>query len=416
MQKRTITAGAATGVVALALAACGGGPQDEGDDGISDGQVVSGSLTDQSGPLSELDGPNSVIAARMAIEDFQAAHPDEPWVEDIVQLEGDHQNDPAQANTIAQRMYDRENADLIVGVPNSAAAFAVTAVAEQYDRLMIGIPTGSSDFAGAECSPNAYLWSYNSSVMGNTIAHYLMGEGMDSWYILYPDYAYGQDYAENLEAYIEENGGEVVGSAAAPFPTDDFSSYMLTIQNLDPAPDVLMTIQSGSDLTNMMAAYDQFGLGENDTQLAVGALFLTDVASVGSELMQGSIQAAPWYWNQDERAREWSDRFLEEAGVRPTYAQASTYSAVTQYLEAILRAGTDDRAAVTDELDGTEFDDFFARNAYIRPEDHSVIKDFVLTQTRAPEDVTEDSDYLEVLSVLAGDDIWPAPSDECVLD
>src|SRR5699024_1817045 len=102
------------------------------------GEIVIGSLTDQSGPLSDLAGPNSVIAAQMAIEDFQAAHPDEPLAENIVHIDGDHQNDPAQANRIAQRMYQRENADLIVGVPNSAAALAVTSLAEKFDRLMIG--------------------------------------------------------------------------------------------------------------------------------------------------------------------------------------------------------------------------------------------------------------------------------------
>lgn len=413
MQRRFTMAAAAAGVATLALAACGGGPQADAEGDLSDGEIVLGSLTDQSGPLSELDGPNSVIAARMAIEDFQAANPDEPLAENIVQVDGDHQNDPAQANTIAQRMYDRENADLIVGVPNSAATLAVTALAEQFDRLLIGVPSASADFVGSECSPNAYLWAYHSSVMGNTISDYLIGEGHENWYILFSDYAYGHAYAENLTEHVESAGGTVVGSAAAPFPTDDYSSYMLDIANAEPEPDVVMLIQSGSDLTNAMSAYEQFGLNDSDIQLAIGALFLSDVEANGTELMQGSIQAAPWYWNMDEESREWSDRFMEETGTRPTFAHAGTYSAVTQYLEAVLRAGTDDRAAVTAELDDYEFDDFFARNALIRAEDHSVIKDFLLTRTLTPEAVAEDQDYLEVIGTLAGEDIYPDASAEC---
>ena len=54
-------------VVALALAVGAAHAQ------ISDGVIKIGVMNDQSGTYSDLAGPGSVVAARMAVEDFGAA-------------------------------------------------------------------------------------------------------------------------------------------------------------------------------------------------------------------------------------------------------------------------------------------------------------------------------------------------------
>jgi branched-chain amino acid transport system substrate-binding protein len=66
--KATIAGVALAGIVALASGACAGE--------ISNGVVKIGVITDASGPLSDSNGQGSLIAAKLAVEDFQKQNPD----------------------------------------------------------------------------------------------------------------------------------------------------------------------------------------------------------------------------------------------------------------------------------------------------------------------------------------------------
>ena len=91
------------------------------------------------------------------------------------------------------------------------------------------------------------------------------------------------------------------------------------------------------------------------------------------------------------------------AGVRPTFLHAGNYSAAWQYMEAILRAGTDDADAVAAQLEGYKLNDFFARNATIRKEDHLLLHDVYQAEVKAQKDVAEDGDYSKILSTIPAD-------------
>jgi branched-chain amino acid transport system substrate-binding protein len=409
-RKRALLAATVAG--AALLTACGG-PQSSSQNGVSGAKIVIGVLADQTGAYSALDGQKGITAAKMAVDDFKKSHSNDPLAKDIELVTADSQNNPSVMNSVAQRMYTQQGVDMIVDAPNSAGLLAVSTLAQQYDKVAIGVPSGSATFVGKDCSPNTYLWAYTSTVLGNVVSDYLMNQGKKSWYILYPDYVYGRDYASTTKANIEQHGGKVVGTAGAPFPNNDFSSYMLKIANITPAPDVVLMIQSGTDLTNAMKAYHQFGLDGRSTSIALASTPITDVESIGPNILQGSVQATPWYWNEDSQARQWADRFLQQAGARPTFMNAGVYSATWQYLDAVLRAKSDSARAVNKALANYTFNDVFARNATVRAADHSVTKDMVLTKTKAPADIKENEDVFQIIGKVPAATAWPAPDPAC---
>src|SRR5580704_1945185 len=92
---------------------------------ISDDVVKIGVLTDMSGPSRNADGPGSVAAAQMAIEDFGGTVLGKP----IQLISADHQIKPDIAAGMARQWYDRDQVDLIVDVPVSAVGLAVQTVA-----------------------------------------------------------------------------------------------------------------------------------------------------------------------------------------------------------------------------------------------------------------------------------------------
>ena len=85
---------------------------------ISDGIVKIGVMNDQSGTYADISGQGSVVAARMAVEDFGAAA--KGMKVEIVSA--DHQNKPDVGSNIARQWYDVDKVDLILDVPTSSAA------------------------------------------------------------------------------------------------------------------------------------------------------------------------------------------------------------------------------------------------------------------------------------------------------
>ncbi len=225
------------------------------------------------------------------------------------------------------------------------------------------------------------------------------------WYIIYPNYAYGQDMDRSFQAAIKANGGEVVASDGTPFPNpgNDFSSFLLKAPSL--RPEILGAMNAGGELVNVVKQYNEFRLKDQGIKLAIGLLFDTDIHALGPDAFAGVLYTTAWLWNMDPQAREWADKYQRVVGGdnRPTFAHAGNYSAATQYLEAVRRAGTDDADAIVKALEGHKFEDFMMRNAQVRPEDHQVIHDVYLAEVKPSTEVKEPWDYSKIISTIPAD-------------
>lgn len=381
---------------------------------LADGKLVLAVLNDQSGVYAELSGQNSVEAVNMAVEDFKAKYGDNALGGAIEVISADHQNKPDLANSKAQEMYDRNGADIILDVPTSSAALAVANLAKEKQKLHINIGAATTELTGAQCNKYTFHYAYDTYMLANGTGSVVTKDVGKQWYIIYPDYAFGQDMNQSFQNAIQANDGQVVLSDATPFPNDDFSTYLLKATSLNPKPQVLGTMQAGGDLVNVVKQFNEFGLRDQGITLAVGLMFITDIHALGADAFQGTVYTDAWYWNLDPEARAWADRFQERTGTRPSFAHAGNYSAAMQYLEAVRRAGTDESDAVVEQLEGYNFNDFFARNATIRPEDHRMIHDVYLAQVKPSAEVTEDWDYVKILRTIpAAEAFKPVEQSTC---
>ncbi|WP_027660899.1 ABC transporter substrate-binding protein [Salinispora fenicalii] len=418
VMRRTVGLVAAATATALVVAGCGGGgPQSDGDEKVTGGAIVLGVLNDQSGAYSELSGRNSVTAVELAIADFQAKYGDRAVTTDISVRSADHQNKPDLANSKAQEMYDRQGVDLILDVPTSSAALRVADVAKEKRRLYFNISAATTDLTGKSCNKYTFHYAYDTYMLANGTGRTTTEQVGRNWYILYPNYAFGQDMEKSFSTAIADAGGQVVGKDGAPFPntSGDYSSYLLKAATLDPKPDVLGTMQAGAELVNVVKQYNEFELRDKGVGLAVGLMFITDIHSLTPAALAGTTYTDAWYWNFDQQNREFADRFQQETGTRPSFAHAANYSAATQYLEAVQAAGTDDADTIVAELEGKEVNDIFLRNGKIRAEDHRVIHDAYLAQVKPQSEVTEEWDYVRILDTIPAEEAFRAPSPDCTL-
>jgi branched-chain amino acid transport system substrate-binding protein len=372
---------------------------------LSDGKIVIGVINDMSLVYADLSGQNAVKAVQMAIDDFDAKNGKDSLGGSIEVIGADHQNKPDLANTKAQEFYDRNAVDVIMDVPTSSAALAIAGVAKEKRKMYINVTAATTELTGPQCNKYTFHYAYDTWMLANGTGTEVTKAGGKKWYIIYPNYAYGQDMDRSFQAAIRAAGGEIVASDGTPFPNpgNDFSSFLLKAPSLK--PDVLGTMNAGGELVNVVKQYNEFRLKDQGIKLAIGLLFDTDIHSLGADAFAGTLYTTPWVWTLDDQSREWADKYKSAVGGdnRPTFAHAGNYSAAMQYLEAVQRAGTDESDAVVKALEGHKFNDFFIRNGTIRPEDHTVVHDVHLAEVKSQSDVKEPWDYSKIVSTIPAD-------------
>ena len=397
----------------LALAACGsgaGGPQSGGEAKLTNDKVVIGLLNDQSGVYKDLSGPNSKVAIEMAIADYQAKYGDDAVAKTIEVIQTDHQNKPDIANTKAQEMYDRQNADIILDVPTSSAALAVAGQAKAKKKLHINIGAATTALTGESCNKYTFHWAYDTYMLAHGTGTATVNNGGKTWSIVYPDYAFGQDMNKSFTTAVQDAGGQVLESIPTPFPNDNFTTFITKAAASN--PDVVGIMAAGGDLINFVKQYNQAGM-QDKAILAVGLMFITDIHSLGVEQFSGTQFTDAWYWNFDDENRAWADKFKEKTNTRPSFAHAGNYSAALQYLEAIQEAGTDDADAVVAKLEGKKVNDVFLRNGEIRAADHRVLHDAYLAKVKTKDQVKEEWDYQEIVTTIPAAEAFGPVSDAC---
>jgi branched-chain amino acid transport system substrate-binding protein len=312
--------------IAAALALVAGGAHAQ----ISDGVIKIGVMNDQSGTYADLAGPGSVVAARMAVEDFGAAKKGMK-VEILV---ADHQNKPEVGSGIARQWFDVDKVDMIVDVPTSSVALAVNQITREKNKVLL-VSTGASvDLTGKACTPNTAHWTYDTWSLANGTGTAVVKGGGNTWFFLTADYAFGHSLEAQTEAVVQKLGGKVNGKVRHPFPSADMSSFLLQAQSS--RAKIIGLANAGADTINAIKQGAEFGIVKGGQQFAGLLVFLTDVHSLGLNIAQGLLLTESFYWDLNDQTRGFSRRFAKlHKGAMPTMGQAGTYSAVLHYLKAV---------------------------------------------------------------------------------
>lgn len=376
---------------------------------MSDDVVRIGYLADMSGTYRDLAGPGGLAALEMAVEDFGGEVNGVP----IEVISADDRNSAdVGANTVREWL-DERNVDLVAGLVASSVTIAVTKVLEEAGGLGIVSASAASSITNEHCTPNHIHWVYDTYPLANGTAKAVVEQGGDTWFMLTADYAFGHALEGDVTRVVEENGGEIVGGVRHPFPTSDFSSYILQAQGS--GAKIVGLANAGADTVNAINTASQFGLIQSGQQLAGLLIFLSDVHAMGLEATQGLLLTTGWYWNMDDQSREWAERYFERVGSMPTMVQAGVYSSTMHYLNAMAEAGTDDPMTVKEQMVATPVEDFFARNGRIR-EDGRMVHDMYLAQVKSPEDSEGEWDVYEILATIPAEEAYrPLAESQCKL-
>jgi branched-chain amino acid transport system substrate-binding protein len=358
--------------------------------------VKIGVLNDQSGVYADFGGKWSVEAAKMAIEDFGGS----VLGEKIELVSADHQNKPDLASSIARRWYDAEGVDMITDLGNSSIALAVQQIAGEKKKIDIVVGSSTSALTGSACTPYGFHWAFDTHAIAVSTGGALVKTGGDTWYFITVDYAFGHALEKDTSDVITASGGKVLGHVLYPLNPPDFSSFLLQAQSSKAK--IVALANAGQDTVNSVKQASEFGIVAGGHRLAALLLTLAEVHGLGLQAVQGLVLTESYYWDLNDRTREFGERFYKRIGRMPNMIQAGTYSATLQYLKAVKAAGTKDADAVVKQLKELPVNDAFTSNGHVQANGR-MVSDLYLFEVKKPSESKRDWDFYNLLATVPGD-------------
>jgi len=370
--------------------------------------VKIGVLSDMSSLYADIGGPGSVAAAKLAIADFTKDHPNVK----VEMISGDHQNKPDIGSQIANQWYDVDKVDMIIDVPNSGVALAVSNVTNNKNKVFIVSGAAASDLTGAKCNANTVHWTYDTWMLANGTGTAMVKTGGDSWFFLTSDYAFGHALERDTAAAVEKAGGKVLGKVRHPLNTNDFSSFLLQAQSSKAK--VVGLANAGGDTINSIKQAAEFGIVKGGQKLAGLLVFASDVNALGLNTAQGLTLTETWYWDANDTNRAWTKRW-HEAGAGstkyPTMIHAGVYAGILHYLKARLEmGGNPEGKAVVAKMKAMPTDDPLFGKGTIDATGRKR-HDAFLFEVKSPAESKHPGDFYNLKATIPAKDAFRDPKD-----
>jgi branched-chain amino acid transport system substrate-binding protein len=368
---------------------------------LSGNEIKIGVLSDMSSLYTDLAGAGSVVAARMAVQDSGI----EKRGIKVEIVSADHQNKPDVGSAIARRWYDAEGVDVIVDVPNSGVALAVSQITKDKNKVFLASGPGSSDLTGKACTPNTIHWTYDTWMLANGTGTAITKHGGNTWFFITADYAFGQALERDTTAAVEKAGGKVLGGVRVPINNQDFSSFLLQAQASKAK--VIGLANAGGDTTNSIKQAAEFGIVKGGQSLAGLLVFITDVHSLGLPTAQGLTFTETFYWDANDKTRAFAKRFApQDKGIHPTMVHAGVYASLLHYFKAIeaLKDDTDGAKIVAKMKEMPSDDPLFGKGS-IRI-DGRALHPAYLVEVKKPSESKAPWDYYKTIATIPADEAF----------
>ena len=375
--------------------------------------VKIGVLTDMSSLYADATGPGSVAAAKMAIADFTKTHPNVK----VELVSGDHQNKPDVGSQITNQWYDVDKVDMVIDVPNSGVALAVSQITATKNKVFVVSGAASSDLTGPKCNANTVHWTYDTWMLANGTGKAMVKTGGDTWFFLTADYAFGYALERDTAAVVEKNGGKVLGKVRHPLNTNDFSSFLLQAQASKAK--VIGLANAGGYTINSIKQASEFGVVKGGQSLAGLLVFATDINALGLQTAQGLFLTETWYWDLNDASRAWTKRWHQERGATnkyPAMNHAGVYAGILHYLKAVaaLKSAADGKALVAQMKKMPTDDPLFGKGS-VRA-DGRVIHPAYLFEVKKPEESKYPGDFYKTRATIPADEAFrPLKEGNCPL-
>lgn len=371
--RRTFLKTAAAGAAVTGLAGC------LGENGDAD-TVRIGNLTSLSGAYATL-GEFATSGAEMAVEELnESGGIDGMNVELITK---DDENDQTEAIQGTRSLIEDENAHLVTNVISSATSLAVSSECADLGVPYLSTINGTERLTGDDCNPYTFRTNSQAPQAAFACMEYLVEErGMESFYIIGSDYAWGHAVREFTEQQLEQLGlnpeEAIVDTEFVPLGEEDYSTRITNA--IDSEADVCWSILAGTPAVQFLSQADDYGLGQEMLISGPTINQVDHLRALGAEA-EGVVGGSRWSFSVDKpRSTDFTERYLERYEELPQVFAAEAYIGVHAFAEAVQAAGSPQPDAVIDAWPGLTWDTIDNDGTVMRECDHQAMVPFYVTE------------------------------------
>jgi branched-chain amino acid transport system substrate-binding protein len=238
----------------------------------------------------------------------------------------DTQGKPNVAIEKAQKLIKKERIHFLSGPIAGHESLAVSEAIKPLKKPMLLAYGANIKLCGESCSRYTFLCGQTTWNMSVPAVDWFLNTIGKKVYLIGMDYSTGHEVVKFFREPFEKKGGQVVGSFFSPLGTTEFAPYLAKIRSTSPKPDGLFGFIGGTDLSNFVKQYEEFGLKKENIPIVVGlgGFQAAGLEVFGDDSVVGHYQlfhCSPWLENKENEifksayARMFPNDFPEENGI-----------------------------------------------------------------------------------------------------
>jgi branched-chain amino acid transport system substrate-binding protein len=368
---------------------------------IPDDKIKIGVLQDLPAPDAADAGNGGVVAAQLAAGDFDV----HALRDDAEIIPGTTRGTTDQVLNQVRDWLDKEHVAAVLSSAGPLVDAEIAKLVAQRHRTLLVTANGEAA-SGNFCSPNMIVWGAGAAPRALAIGQAIAPHAGNRWFLLADQSPHGLAGQTALQSVVQAGGGKIVGEADNVVGGADLGKVMPQIAAAN--AQVVALVESDWDLVEILRSAMLMGLPHATTLVAPYAR-IADIDDAGPAAANGLIVVAPYYWDTDDRTRDfahrWSDRM---SGWHATENAVEVYAATLSFLHAAQAADDVDAGKVLAELRRAPINDSLFGTASVRS-DGRVAYDLNVYRVKTPDAIhTRWAYYSKVATIPAAQAFPPA--------
>lgn len=334
------------------------------------------SILDQSGGL-DIYGKPMVDATTMAVDEINAAGG--LLGRQVELINYDPQSTIQFYTQYATQAAAGDKADVVHAGITSASREAIRPTLARFETLYFY----NVQYEGGVCDRNCFCPGSTPAQTVEKLVPYAMNKWGKKVYIVAADYNYGQITAQWVKKYVEDNGGEVADIEFFPLDVTNFGPTIRKIQSAK--PDMVWSALVGGA---HMSFYRQYAAAGMNTSVPVASTTFAlgnEHKLISAEEGNGMLVAYSYFQEVDTPENQaFVKRFQDKFGADSPYLNelpTRSYEGIMLWAEAVKKAGTVERMAVIEALEGLSLDGP-SGNISIDPKTHHGVLNVYLAEVQ----------------------------------
>ena len=267
-------------------------------------------------------------------------------------LREDSQLKPEVATQIVDKLIEKENVPIITGITFSNVMMAVHKKITDKEVFLIGSNAGPAPIAGAQCSPYAFITSWQNDNQAEVVGKYATDKGYKRVVGMAPNYQAGKDFIAGFRRFYK---GELVDEIYTPLNQPDFSAELAQVAAKK--PDAVYVFYPGGLGVNFVRQYKQAGLAGKVPLLSTST---TDGSTLPAQKEDALGVISGTFWGPDfnnPANRKFVDDFEKKFNRIPSQYAAQSYDAALLLDSAIgkVKGNVADKKAFMAALKAADF-------------------------------------------------------------